>query len=135
MFFGTVDENGYLEFINAGHPSPFLLRRGEAEEAFTEGSCPLGLIPSAQYTVVRAQLEQGDTLILFSDGVTEAMDPEEGFYGMSRLKECLTGHTADDSLEQLQQCVLDSVEDFTRGASQADDLTLLVVRYRGIVGH
>src|SRR5262249_23264050 len=98
MFFGTVDENGYLEFINAGHPSPFLLRGGAAEEAFTEGSCPVGLIPSAQYSVVRAQLEQDDTLILFSDGVTEAMDPEERFYGMSRLKECLTGHTADDSL-------------------------------------
>jgi len=135
MFFGTVDEHGYLEFINAGHPSPFLLRRGAAEEAFTEGSCPVGLIPSAQYSVVRAQLELDDTLILFSDGVTEAMDPEERFYGMSRLKECLTGHTADDSLEQLQKCVLDSVEDFTRGASQADDLTLLVVRYRGIVGN
>lgn len=135
MFFGIVDENGCLEFINAGHPSPFLIRGGTVEEAFTEGSCPLGLIPSAEYTAARAQLEQGDTIVLFSDGVTEAMDPEDKFYGMPRLKECLSGHAADDTLDQLQKCVLDSVEDFARGASQADDLTLLVVRYGGIASH
>ena len=131
IFFGIVDENGCLEFINAGHPSPFLLRRGTVEEAFSEGSCPLGLIPEAQYAVARVQLEPGDTIVLFSDGVTEAMDPEDKLYGGPRLKECLSGHCADNTLEQLQKRVLESVEDFTRGATQADDLTLLVVHYGG----
>src|SRR5467141_272458 len=91
MFFGILDEQGHLEYINAGHPSPFLIRRGIAEEAFTEGSYPVGLVPEAQYTAVCLKLEPGDTLVLFSDGVTEAMDPDEQMFGIARLKELLTG--------------------------------------------
>src|SRR5216684_3420238 len=91
MFFGILDQEGHLEFINAGHPSPFLIRRGVAEEAFTEGSYPVGLVPEAEYTAVCLKLQPGDTLVLFSDGVTEAMDPDEQMFGIARLKELLTG--------------------------------------------
>jgi sigma-B regulation protein RsbU (phosphoserine phosphatase) len=129
MFFGILDQDGHLEFINAGHPSPFLIRRGVAEEAFTEGSYPVGLVPEAEYTAACLKLEPGDTLVLFSDGVTEAMDPDEQLFGVPRLKQLLTGQT-ECPLEQLQKCVLEAVENFTRGAHQADDLTLLIVRYR-----
>lgn len=129
MFFGILDQAGHLEFINAGHPSPILLRRGVAEEAFSEGSFPVGLVPEAEYTAVCLKLEPGDTMVLFSDGVTEAMDPEEELYGVPRLRELLNGRL-ECPLEDLQKCVLESVETFTRGASQADDLTLLIVRYR-----
>jgi sigma-B regulation protein RsbU (phosphoserine phosphatase) len=129
MFFGVLDEEGHLEFINAGHPSPFLIRSGVAEEAFTEGSFPVGLVPEAEYTATCLKLEPGDTLVLFSDGVTEAMDPDDQLFGVPRLKQVLTGIT-ECPLEQIQKCVLESVENFTRGAHQADDITLLVVRYR-----
>ncbi|PYT83257.1 MAG: hypothetical protein DMG40_02965 [Acidobacteria bacterium] len=129
VFFGLLDNDGHLEFINAGHPSPFLIRRGKAEEAFTEGSYPVGLVPEAQYTATCLKLEPGDTLVLFTDGVTEAMDPDEELFGMPRLKQVLTGQM-ECPLEQLQKCVLEAVENFTRGARQADDLTLLIVRYR-----
>jgi serine phosphatase RsbU (regulator of sigma subunit) len=129
MFFGTLDHDGHLEFINAGHPSPILIRRGIAEEAFTEGSYPVGLVPEAQYTSVCLKLEPGDTLVLFSDGVTEAVDPDEQMFGIARLKELLTGQL-ECPLELLQKCVLEAVENFARGAHQADDLTLLIVRYR-----
>ncbi|PYU70842.1 MAG: hypothetical protein DMG49_10600 [Acidobacteria bacterium] len=129
MFFGILDQEGHLEFINAGHPSPFLIRGGIAEEAFTEGSFPVGLVPEAQYTAVCLKLEPGDTVVLFSDGVTEAMDPDEQMFGIPRLKELLTGQL-ECPLEQLQKCVLEAVENFARGAHQADDLTLLIVRYR-----
>jgi phosphoserine phosphatase RsbU/P len=129
MFFGTLDQDGHLEFINAGHPSPFLIRRGVAEEAFTEGSYPVGLVPEAEYTAACLKLEPGDTLLLFSDGVTEAMDPDEQMFGIPRLKQLLTGLT-ECPLEQIQKCVLEAVENFARGAHQADDLTLLIVRYR-----
>src|SRR6266576_930482 len=130
MFFGILAQEGHLEYINAGHPSPFLIRRGIAEEAFTEGSYPVGLVPEAQYTAVCLKLEPGDTLVLFSDGVTEAMDPDEELFGIPRLKELLTGQM-ECPLELLQKCVLEAVENFARGAHQADDLTLLIVRYRG----
>ncbi len=129
MFFGTLDQDGHLEFINAGHPSPILIRRGVAEEAFTEGSYPVGLVPEAEYTAVCLKLEPGDTLVLFSDGVTEAMDPDEQMFGITRLKELLTGQL-ECPLELLQKCVLEAVENFARGAHQADDLTLLIVRFR-----
>jgi len=129
MFFGILDQEGHLEFINAGHPSPILIRKGVAEEAFTEGSFPVGLVPEAQYTAVCLKLEPGDTLVLFSDGVTEAADPDEQMFGTTRLKELLTGQP-ECPLEQLQKCVLEAVENFARGAHQADDLTLLIVRYR-----
>jgi serine phosphatase RsbU (regulator of sigma subunit) len=129
VFFGILDQDGHLEYINAGHPSPFLIRRGAAEEAFTEGSYPVGLVPEAEYTAACLKLEPGDTLVLFSDGVTEAMDPDDQLFGVRRLKQVLTGQM-QCPLEQLQKCVLESVENFTRGAHQADDLTLLIVRYR-----
>jgi len=129
VFFGLLDNDGHLEFINAGHPSPILIRRGAAEEAFTEGSFPVGLVPEAQYTAACVKLEPGDTLVLFTDGVTEAMDPEEQLFGVPRLRQVLTGQM-QCPLEQLQRCVLEAVENFTRGARQADDLTLLIVRYR-----
>jgi phosphoserine phosphatase RsbU/P len=132
MFFGILDERGGLEYINAGHPSPILIRHGgNAEEAFTEGSFPVGLVPEAEYATACVKLQPGDTLVLFSDGVTEAMDPKEDFFGMPRLKELLAGH-CETPLDELQKLVLEAVENFARGASQADDLTLLFVRYRAV---
>jgi phosphoserine phosphatase RsbU/P len=130
MFFGILDEQGALEYINAGHPSPILIRRsGNADEAFTEGSFPVGLVPEAEYATACVKLEPGDTLVLFSDGVTEAMDPQEDMFGMPRLVKLLTGHN-ETPLDELQKVVLEAVENFARGTSQADDLTLLLIRYR-----
>jgi serine phosphatase RsbU (regulator of sigma subunit) len=132
MFFGILDDQGTVEYINAGHPSPILIRRsGCAEEAFTEGSFPVGLVPEAEYTTACVKLEPGDTLVLFSDGVTEAMDPQEDFFGMPRLVKLLTGQN-ETPLDALQKLVLEAVENFAQGASQADDLTLLLVRYRAV---
>jgi phosphoserine phosphatase RsbU/P len=129
VFFGILDGQGNLEFINAGHPSPILVRQSETSEAFTEGSFPVGLVPEAQYAAVCLKLEPGDTLVLFSDGVTEAMDPEEQLFGIARLREVLQGKS-DLRLDQLEKRILEAVETFTRGAAQADDVTLLLVRYR-----
>jgi serine phosphatase RsbU (regulator of sigma subunit) len=129
MFFGILDQEGRLEFVNAGHPSPLLLRAGEVGEPFTEGGFPVGLIPDANYVSSRVVLRPGDTLVLYSDGVTEAVDPDDQMFGVSRLRELLLGqHEAP--LETLQMTILESVHAFSRGASQADDITLLLARYR-----
>jgi serine phosphatase RsbU (regulator of sigma subunit) len=129
MFFGVLDASGRLQFINAGHPPPFLLRHGEVLEPFRENSFPVGLIPDADYADSSVMLEPGDTLVLFSDGVTEAMDPDEGMFGAEGLQAVLQGQQ-DVPLDQLQETILNAVEKFTRGASQADDITLLLVRYQ-----
>ena len=129
MFFGILDRTGQLVFINAGHPSPLILRRDDVTELLTEGSFPVGLIPEADYTAATINLQPSDTLILFTDGVTEAMDPGHQLFGDTRLREVLAGQH-DMPLEDLQKTILNSVETFTRGASQTDDITVLLVRYR-----
>ena len=130
MFFGILDPEGRLEFVNAGHLPPLLLRAGEVDEPFTEGGFPVGLIPEASYVASSVALHPGDTLVLYSDGVTEAMDPDHEMFGVSRLRELLVGkHEAP--LETLKNSILESVQAFSRGASQADDITLLIARYRG----
>ncbi len=129
LFFGIVDRQGGLEFINAGHPSPFLLRGGEVLRPFTEGTVPVGLIPDAEFPMFQFQLQPGDTLILFSDGVNEAMDPEQQMFGMARLEEALAGQQATP-LDGLQKNILEAITRFTRGARQGDDVTLLLIRYQ-----
>jgi len=129
MFFGILSRDGDLQYINAGHPPPLILRGGELIEPFTEGSTPVGLIAGADYKAAGVKLESDDTLVLFSDGVTEAADPDDELYGVPRLREALAG-CCDSPLDHLQKIVFDSVTKFSRGASQADDITLLLVRYR-----
>ena len=99
-------------------------------ELFTAGSFPVGLIPEATYTSMRARLEVGDTLVLFSDGVTEAEDQNSSLFGVPRLQDILAG-LHEMPLDRLQRTIVESVETFSGGASQADDITLLLVRYLG----
>jgi serine phosphatase RsbU (regulator of sigma subunit) len=129
MFIGLVGKDGMLEYIKAGHPSPLLLRRGNVSELYTEGSFPVGLIAEADYTSARLQLEPEDTLVLFSDGVTEAENSAHDLFEVSGLSNVLAGQK-DVPVEQLQQSVFDAVRAFSKGADQSDDITLLVVRYR-----
>lgn len=131
VFFGIVDRNGTLEFISAGHPSPLLIRNGQVSDLYTEGSLPVGLLAEAEFTASRRQLEPGDTLVLFSDGITEAENPARELYGFDRLRQVL-GDRANESLESLRSAVFDSVNAFSRGAAQSDDMTLLVVQYRAL---
>jgi len=130
MFFGLLDPGGNLEFVRAGHPSPFLLRRGEVSELYSTGSLPIGLLERELFESSRIQLEPGDTLLLYTDGVTEAEDRDRNLFQDGRLKEALGEHQ-DSSLKTLLDGIVSTVANFTAGASQADDVTLLAVRYRG----
>jgi sigma-B regulation protein RsbU (phosphoserine phosphatase) len=130
MFFGTLAADGRLEYINAGHPSPVLVRDGKVETPFPADCCPVGLIPDMKFSSAVVMLQPGDTLVLFSDGVSEMLDPEQNEYGVERLKLAVGGATAAP-LGDLQDTILDSVRQFARGARQADDVTLLLLRYTG----
>jgi len=131
MFFSLLDLDGKLHYIKAAHPSPLLLRNGKVTELYTEGSFPVGLIQEANFVAATEQLEPGDTLVLFSDGVTEAEDPDEEQFGVPRLCELLAGQD-NTPLEELQKMILDGVDSFCRGAAQLDDITVLAVRYSGV---
>jgi phosphoserine phosphatase RsbU/P len=129
LFFAIVDSTGVLDFINAGHPSPLLLRGDTIAELCTEGSFPVGLVEEAEFTSMRRKLEPGDTLVLFTDGVTEALDPDRQLFGYERLQSAAMGGSRK-AIGELQRSILDAVAKFCRGAAAADDVTLLTVRYR-----
>jgi len=131
VFFGILDRAGNLDYLNAGHPSPLVLRHGEVKELFQEGSFPVGLIPEATFALAHATLEPGDTLVLFSDGVTEAADTKDQLFGVPRLSQAVIGQS-DTPLADIQKKVVDAVATFARGASQADDITLLLIRYLAV---
>lgn len=129
MFFAIVDSEGGLDFISAGHPSPLLLRGERVGELYTEGSFPVGLVEEAEFISKQTKLEPGDTLVLFTDGVTEAQSQGRELYGDQRLRAAATGGSGK-SIGAVQDTILESVREFSRGADQADDITLLIVRYR-----
>ena len=130
MFFGLLAPDGTLEFVRAGHPSPLLLRQGKVSELYCEGSFPIGLVPEATFSSTHVQLQPEDTLVLFTDGVTEAEGKQRELFGTDRLIDALGRHR-DSSLGMVQEGILAAIEKFTGGTSQSDDITLLVVRYRG----
>lgn len=133
IFLGVLNVNGGLDFINAGHPYPLLLRAGEVTQPFTAGSCPVGLFPEATFVTAHGELRIGDTLVLYSDGVTEAMNADGHMYGAQRLREVLTDQE-HSPLVEIQSDILKSVKDFVHGAIQRDDITLLLMRYHGEQG-
>ena len=130
IFFGAIDRTGQLEFVNAGHIPPLLIRDGQVGVVSEAGSWPVGFFQSAQYETHRASLQPGDTVILITDGITEAVNPAEELFGPERLLRSVERH-AGKPVDELQASILADVEEFSRGAHQADDITLLVVRYLG----
>ncbi|HEX4285326.1 MAG TPA: SpoIIE family protein phosphatase [Terracidiphilus sp.] len=133
MFFGTIASDGTLEYIRGGHPSPLLLRKGEVTELYTGGSFPVGLVDGAEYPATRMQMEPDDTLVLFSDGVTEAEDKQRTLFGTERLCEAVAecgNQSGDQSIDDLRMHILERVNVWARGTPQSDDITVLIVRYR-----
>ena len=129
MFMGIIGSDGVLEYIKAGHPSPILLRNGQVSELYRDGSFPVGLIAEAEFEMERMQLEDGDTLVLFSDGVTEAENTNRELFDVSGLCSVLSTQ-GGAPVEAMKDSVLAAVSRFAQGAHQSDDITLLVVRYQ-----
>lgn len=132
LFYGVLDAQGVFSYVNAGHLPPFLVRcsKGRAIEKLPAESFPLGLFVEADYRPAQCQLAPGDTLLLYTDGITEALDPAGEFFGMERLEKTLAG-LCGGTVDEISQGVLDAVSNFTAGSYQADDITLMVVRYEG----
>ena len=130
VLLGVVDKTGCAEFINAGHHSALLLRGTDVTAPFQSDCFPVGLFPEVEFTSQSAQLEPGDTLVMFTDGINEATDVHDEEFGMDRLSEVVRSN-AGESAEVLQNAIFAAVTRFCRGAQQGDDMTLLIVRYLG----
>jgi sigma-B regulation protein RsbU (phosphoserine phosphatase) len=137
LFCGILDtRTGALQYANGGHNPPVLMRTS-GEALFLEGTdgILLGVSEEFQYEMKQVMLEPGDGLLLYSDGVTEAMDEGNALYSEERLIALLTG-MGNQSTAATVDGVMQSVLSFAGSAPQADDITLMMVRYcaRGKVG-
>jgi serine phosphatase RsbU (regulator of sigma subunit) len=130
LFFGILDAQGKLEYANAGHPLPLLIHAGKVQSVFPAESCPVGMFEDEKFKTCFSRLEAGDTLVLFTDGISDAVSPQRDRFGFERLENVVAKNTAA-TLDCLQAAILSSVEEFTRGEPQADDITLLMVRFLG----
>jgi sigma-B regulation protein RsbU (phosphoserine phosphatase) len=124
--------DGRLTYLNAGHNPPVLATGGLGFAYWTppKGAL-LGVAPGASFEVRQAVLSPGDTLLLYTDGVTEAENGALGLYGNERLTQTLSSGFPHASAEAVVAAVEASVTAFAGGAPQSDDITLLALRYRG----
>ena len=132
VFAGIIDlASGIVVYVNAGHDSPFVMRAGiEPESLPLAGGPPLGTVDDFQYSIEQRQLSPGEILLAYTDGVTEAQDKNKALYSGTRLKRLLASAPMTDA-KAVVDLVRDDVHRFAAGAEQADDITLLAVRWLG----
>jgi sigma-B regulation protein RsbU (phosphoserine phosphatase) len=120
--------NGEVRYVSAGHNPP-ALGVGGVDFAFVSppSGILLGIEESARYEAARFTLAEDDVLVLYTDGVTEAMNAEKELFAEPRLLDCLNDSPATSSSE-LATRLTDSVAEFSSGAPQSDDMTLVIVR-------
>ena len=123
--------SGRLQYANAGHNPPYLRRAGGMLTMLDRArGIALGVMEPAEFDECEVMLATGETLFLFTDGVTEAYDPAREFYGEARLEAVLRASGTREAEAVVQQVAKD-VTSFVRGETQADDITMLAVTYLG----
>jgi serine phosphatase RsbU (regulator of sigma subunit) len=134
-FYGILDpQSGRLVYANAGHDLPYLLHRGgsDAQELRARGM-PLGLMVGMSYEEKEIVLQEGDSALLYSDGLVEAHDPRGEMFGFPRLRALIVEHgggeTEKEAKKPLVDSLLEELYSFTEeGWEQEDDITLLTLR-------
>jgi serine phosphatase RsbU (regulator of sigma subunit)/anti-sigma regulatory factor (Ser/Thr protein kinase) len=132
VFYGVLNtRTGEVAFSNAGHNLPYLLRStGDVEVVRGTGGMALGVMDGQRFETKRTTLRSGDTLFLYTDGITEAMDPDSRPFTDERLRSMLQGADSFPPKELLQRAITE-VRRFTQGATQSDDITALALQYHG----
>ncbi len=128
LFFCILDgDTGELVYCNAGHNPPVLVRASGTYETLKGGGPVLGILPTIEYEEYHAELGEGDTLAIYSDGVTEAADPTGEELEIAGLADVVIRHRTDPAATIVRE-INKAVVAYTAGAPQADDITLIVVR-------
>ncbi|MGH9646461.1 MAG: PP2C family protein-serine/threonine phosphatase, partial [Bryobacteraceae bacterium] len=128
VFYCMVNSEGLLSYANAGHCAPFLVSSdGRLRKLHTSGM-PVGMLEEAQFQVVQMQLESGDKLVIYSDGLTEAENAAGEFFDTERLRDCLRDNASRGAAE-LHKVLLSTLDAFVEGGVIRDDITALVLEY------
>src|SRR5215208_174377 len=127
-FYGILDpESGRFIYANSGHNLPCRRHHDQADELRARGMPPLGLMPGTEYEEKGAPLEVGDSVLLYSDGLVEAHDPEGEMFGFPRLRRLVAEHAAEEG--SLPDFLMDELRSFTGDRwEQEDDITLVTLR-------
>jgi len=133
VFYAVLNlETGKVRYSNGGHNLPYIVTKdGDVSMIDNTNGLLLGKIEGIQYETKEIQLNPGDKILLYTDGVTEAMDENEEFYEEERLEEFLIKH-AGDNINKLLRGIIVDVLKFANKAEQSDDITLLVMEYLGL---
>jgi sigma-B regulation protein RsbU (phosphoserine phosphatase) len=132
LFLGMINlKSGEMEYCNAGHNYPFILHRNGSFVCLeqTHGT-PVGLVASLKYQSDWTTVHKNDCLVLYTDGVTEAMNAENQLFGDDRLKNALENPGHGHPVAEVTNRILDHVTRFASGVEQSDDITILVLAYR-----
>jgi serine phosphatase RsbU (regulator of sigma subunit) len=130
VFWCVVERDGTTRWINAGHCSAIVVRSGGQIEMLEPTTVPLGVLPDADLSASELKFAPGDRLVVYSDGVSEAMNWENEQFGEERIKQVVS-QNAEGNAASLFEALHQAVTSFVGGAAQKDDLTLLVLGYQG----
>ena len=130
VFYGILNtDTGELEFSNGGHNVPYIIGRDRLVPVGAPSGMALGIVDDARYETSRTSLNAGETLVLYTDGVTEAMDTQNRLFSTPRFEQTIQGLARQRPIDLLTKLV-EEVQAFSHGALQADDITLLAMQYR-----
>ena len=127
LFLFLLNPDGAGQFINAGHNPAYLFRAatGDIEELVSD-LFAVGMFDSASYQATAFRLSKGDILLIYSDGLTDAQNPEDEMFGEQRLRRLIREQAPSGSCA-LERTLLTSIEAFTRGVPQTDDITFAII--------
>ena len=133
MLFGVLDtRDGRLDLCNAGHENPYRIdTTGNVSLIDIDGGPPLCVAPGFPYEAETVMLSYGESIVIVSDGITEAQSPDGDFFGHERLAAVLNDWQASSAVSGASNALLREVRAFENGAEATDDLTVLVFRYTG----
>jgi len=121
--------NHRIRYANAGHNQPLLCRSSEEMLSLEVRGIPLGILDDSRYEAYETKLEDGDVLLLYSDGITECRGATDDLFGEERLKSVLAGSSNSDA-EDIRNAVFDAVDVFRQDEPYADDMALVVIKRR-----
>ena len=129
FFYGQLDKSSLsLKYVNAGHNPPYLVHKDGSMDELITGGIILGMMPDMPYEIGTCQLNHGDTLMMFTDGVTETMTLDDVEYEESRLIDFLKSSVHEKNPEMINNQLITDLEKFAAGAPQSDDITILTLQ-------
>jgi serine phosphatase RsbU (regulator of sigma subunit) len=128
VFFGLLDPtSGELLYINAGHEPAFVISSAQLKKRLEPTGPAVGMLPNMEFKIEALTLDPGDSLLLYTDGVTDAVDARGESFEMERLIEILKD-AGDRTAQQILDRICNAVTEFADPESAADDFTMVVIR-------